>query len=97
MDDIIGSGVNALHPIEPKSMDMLEVKDRVGDKLCLCGGVEVDLLARGSESEVITLVEKWLSKVGTRGGYCAGSSNSIPDYVNVDNYKAMVRTVLQHR
>lgn len=96
MDDIIESGVNALHPIEPKSMDIIEVKEKVGQKLCLCGGVEVDLLARGSENEVIALVEKWLSEVGSKGGYCAGSSNSIPEYVNVDNYKAMVRTVLEY-
>jgi uroporphyrinogen decarboxylase len=95
MDDIIASGVSALHPIEPKSMDLKEVKDKVGDKLCLCGGVEVDLLARGTEKEVVTLVEKWLKSVGKKGGYCAGSSNSIPEYVNVDNYKAMVKTVLQ--
>jgi uroporphyrinogen decarboxylase len=96
IDDIIACGVNALHPIEPKSMNMLEVKDKFGDKLCLCGGVEVDILARGTEQEVITLVDKWLSEVGVRGGYCAGSSNSIPEYVDVNNYKAMVRTVLQY-
>jgi uroporphyrinogen decarboxylase len=96
MNDIIQSGVKALHPIEPKSMDMLEVKEKVGEKLCLCGGVEVDVLARGSEREVIDLVEKWLSEVGVKGGYCAGSSNSIPEYVNLDNYKAMVRTVLEY-
>jgi uroporphyrinogen decarboxylase len=95
MDDIIASGVKALHPIEPKSMDLAEVKNKVGDKLCLCGGIEVDLLARGSESDIIALVEKWLTEVGIQGGYCAGSSNSIPEYVNIDNYKAMIKTVLQ--
>jgi len=95
MDDIIESGVKALHPIEPKSMDLVEVKEKVGNNLCLCGGIEVDLLARGSEKEVIELVEKWLAEVGIQGGYCAGSSNSIPEYVNVKNYLAMVNTVLQ--
>jgi uroporphyrinogen decarboxylase len=96
MDDIIDSGVKALHPIEPKSMDMKEVKDKVGDQLCLCGGIEVDLLARGSTQEVIELVKKWLTEVGVYGGYCAGSSNSVPEYVNVKNYLAMVQTVLQY-
>jgi len=96
MDDIIGCGVNALHPIEPKSMNIVEVKEKVGNKLCLCGGIEVDLLARGKEHEVVKLVEKWLNEVGSKGGYCAGSSNSIPEYVNIDNYKAMVRTVLEY-
>jgi len=96
MDDIINCGVKALHPIEPKSMDMKEVKEKVGDQLCLCGGIEVDLLARGSEKEVIELVKKWLVEVGIYGGYCAGSSNSVPEYVNVKNYLAMVHTVIQN-
>jgi uroporphyrinogen decarboxylase len=96
MDDIIKCGVKALHPIEPKSMDMKEVKEKVGDQLCLCGGIEVDLLARGSENEVIELVKKWLTEIGIHGGYCAGSSNSVPEYVKIKNYLAMVNTVLQN-
>lgn len=97
MDEIINSGVNALHPIEPKSMDILEVNNRVGDKLCLCGGIEVDLLARASENDIIKLVSKLLKEVAGDGGYCAGSSNSIPEYVNVRNYLAMITTVISER
>ncbi len=97
MDEIISSGVNALHPIEPKSMDILEVKKKVGDKLCLCGGIEVDLLARASEDDIIKLVRKLLKEVARDGGYCAGSSNSIPEYVNVRNYLAMINTVISER
>ena len=97
MDDIIASGVTALHPIEPKSMDIHEVKERVGEKLCLCGGIEVDLLARGKVAEIEELTEYYLKDIGQSGGYCLGSSNSIPDYVNSDNYQAMVRTALRLR
>lgn len=96
MDDIIGSGVTSLHPIEPKSMDIREVKRRYGDKLCLCGGIEVDLLARGTPGEVSSLVTEYIRDVGQGGGWCAGSSNSIPEYVKVENYLRMVETVLQH-
>ena len=92
MDDIIDCGVTALHPIEPKSMEIIEVKQKVGNRLCLCGGVEVDLLARGSQEEVAELSKKYISEIGEGGGYCLGSSNSIPDYVNPDNYLAMVKT-----
>jgi uroporphyrinogen decarboxylase len=42
MDDIVDCGVTALHPIEPKSMDFLEVRDKYSDKLAFCGGIEVD-------------------------------------------------------
>jgi uroporphyrinogen decarboxylase len=97
IEDIIDSGVTALHPIEPKSMDMVEVKQRAGDRLCLCGGIDLDLLSRGSESEVIDLVNYWLTKMTQRGGWCAGSSNSIPEYVNPANYLTMVRTIVDYR
>ncbi len=92
MEDFINCGVTALHPIEPKSMDIYQVKQKFGDSLCLCGGVEVDLLARGSSQEIIELATKYIEEIGTNGGYCLGSSNSIPNYVNFDNYQAMLTT-----
>jgi len=94
MGDITGSGVTALHPIEPKAMDIFEVQKKVGKKLCLCGGIEVDLLARGRPDEVIRLTNKFLDGFAG-GGYCAGSSNSIPEYVTLANYLAMNETVVQ--
>ncbi len=97
MEDITGAGVTALHPIEPKSMEIRELKRRLGGRLCLCGGVEVDLLARGSREEVRHVTQQYLGEIAEGGGYCAGSSNSIPEYVKIDNYLAMVETVLLHR
>jgi uroporphyrinogen decarboxylase len=95
MDDIVGSGVTALHPIEPKSMDIREVKKRYGKQLCLCGGIEVDTLARGNPDQVRSLVRQHIDEVAPGGGWCAGSSNSIPEYVPAANYLAMVETVLR--
>ncbi len=91
-EDIIDAGVTAIHPIEPKSMDIHEVKQKVGDRLCLCGGIEVDLLARGKPDEVAEQTGHFLAEISAGGGYCAGSSNSIPEYVRVENYLAMLRT-----
>jgi uroporphyrinogen decarboxylase len=96
MEDIIDSGINALHPIEPKSMDLREVKKKVGDKLCLCGGIDVDMLARSQEDEIVEITQKWLTEIAETGGYCAGSSNSIPEYINIKNYLAMVQTVINY-
>lgn len=93
MDELIDCGVNALHPIEPKAMDIVEVKKRFGNKLCLIGNIDVDLLARGSKEEVIKNVLFNIENVGVNGGYCVGSGNSIPEYVNLENYIAMIETV----
>jgi uroporphyrinogen decarboxylase len=93
MDKIINCGVDALHPIEPKAMEIKEVKNKYGDKLCLIGNIDVDLLSRGSVDDVKKSVQNNLEDLFTLGGYCVGSGNSIPEYVKLENYIAMIETV----
>jgi len=85
--------VDALHPIEPKAMELAEVKKRYGDRLCLIGHVDVDMLSRGSKGEVREQVRKNIAAAWTGTGYCAGSGNSIPEYVDFGNYLAMLEAV----
>lgn len=47
MDDIVDAGFNALHPIEPKAMDIKEVKEKFGHKLCLIGNIDLGYTLRG--------------------------------------------------
>jgi uroporphyrinogen decarboxylase len=94
MDDIVGAGVSALHPIEPKGLNIKELKEKRGHQLCLCGGIDLDLLARVTPEEIKTLVRNILAVAAPGGGYCAGSSNSITEYVKVENYLAMLETVI---
>ena len=96
MDDIVALGANAVHPIEPKAMDINEVKRKYGDKLALIGNIEVDKLTRGTKEEVIKEVKKRIKEIGPGGGYCIGSSNSIPEWMNYDNYIAMIEAVLRY-
>lgn len=93
LDDIVECGVTALHPIEPKSMDIFELRDKYYNKLAFCGGIEVDTLARGSENEVKDLIKFYLDKLPGTCSWIVGSSNSIPDYVNVKNYLTMLEMV----
>ena len=96
MEKIIDYGVDAIHPIEPKAMNIFEVKERYGDKLCLIGNIDVDLLARGSVNEIKLNVKNNIEQVGFNGGYCVGSGNSIPEYVLLENYIAMIETVKEY-
>ncbi|MGI6567480.1 MAG: uroporphyrinogen decarboxylase family protein [Limnochordia bacterium] len=89
-DDFVEIGVNAIHPLEPKSMDAEEVKAKRGHQFCLIGNIDVDLLSRGTPEQVRQLVRDRIEKLGYDGGYCVGSSNTIPDYVNPLNYAAMI-------
>jgi uroporphyrinogen decarboxylase len=90
LPEIIRCGVDALHPIEPKSMKLAEIKGRFGDRISLIGHVDVDLLSRGTPEEVREIVRQNIDVAARNGGYCAGSGNSIPEYVRVENYLAML-------
>ncbi|MBN1154194.1 nucleoside 2-deoxyribosyltransferase [candidate division KSB1 bacterium] len=94
-EDLIGCGIDGLHPIEPQAMDIRELKNTLGDKLCLIGNVDVDILSRGRPEEIREVVLGLLRDVAPGGGYCLGSGNSVPEYVPAENFRAMAETALQ--
>jgi len=96
MEDLLELGLDALHPIDPTAMDIVRVKQAYGDRLCLLGNVSTELLRSGAASEVEEAVKELLRTVAPGGGFCLGSGNSIPDWVDMDNYRALLNTTLQH-
>lgn len=96
MDDLAACGINALQPIEPKGMDAAEVKRREGHRFCLCGNVEVDRLSRGTPEEIDAMVRDRVERLGPGGGYCVGSSNTVPYYVPIENYVAMQNATFRY-
>jgi len=97
MEDLLDCGIDALHPIEPLAMDIRKVKKEYGDRLCLIGNVDLEYtLTRGTPEEVARETRALIRDVGPGGGYCVSSSNSIPSYVPVENYRAMVETTLAY-
>lgn len=90
IDDLLACGVTSLHPIEPKAMDIAEVKRRYGGRLAVLGNIDVDLLSRGSAEDVDHEVKDRMERVKPGGGWALGSSNSVPDYAIFENYVAML-------
>ena len=94
IDDLIESGFDALHPCEPASMDIELLKRRYGGRLCLCGNINLDrTLTLGTPEEVEEEVKLRIRTIAPGGGFCCGSSNSIPEYVPFDNYIAMIGAI----
>ncbi len=91
MDDFIDCGFHAFNPVQPNSMDIEEVKERWGDKLCIIGNLNLDsTLTLGSPEDVRAEVYERIRTIGPGGGYMVSSSNSITDYVPLENMKAMI-------
>jgi uroporphyrinogen decarboxylase len=97
MDDLLDIGFQALHPVEPKAMDIAAVKRYVAGRMCVIGNIDLGYtLTRGTAAEVEAEVRERIRALAPGGGYCLGSSNSITEYVPLDNYKAMIAAALRH-
>lgn len=98
MDEVIDLGINAKHSNEDVIAPFETWIERYGDRIGLLGGIDVDILCRSTPAEIVELVY-------TRGrqyrhlakGYALGSGNSIPDYVPVDGYLAMLQAAQKIR
>lgn len=96
-DDLADCGIKAVHPIEPLAMDIVEVKKRYGDRFCIFGNIDLEYtLTRGTVDDVRELVKQRLRELAPGGGYGLAASNSVPDYVKPENYRAMVETARKH-
>ena len=97
IDDLIACGFHALHPCERASTDIDKVKRMYAGRLCVCGNIDLDsTLTLGTPEDVEEEVKLRIRTVGPGGGYCCGSSNSIPEYVPFDNYMALINAVAKY-
>ena len=95
-EDLLSFGVQAVHPNEPQSVDIVELKRRVGHRVSLIGNIDVDLLGRGTPEDVVRATRALIDTVAPGGGFVLGSGNSIADYVPLANYRAMQDTVREY-
>ncbi|MCJ7690091.1 MAG: hypothetical protein MUO60_12315 [Clostridiaceae bacterium] len=89
---LISSGIDGLHPIDPNAgMDILKIKKKYGEKICLIGNVNcITTLVEGSPESVKEEVKWLIDKIGPGGGFMIASSNSIHNGVKPENFLAMI-------
>ena len=86
-------GIDANHPVEPESNDIVELKKRWAGKMALIGNVHTPLLAFGAKDEIEAKVKEYCEKLGPGGGWVCGSSTSIMDGIPPENFVAMIQAV----
>jgi uroporphyrinogen decarboxylase len=98
LDLLVETGIDGLHPIDPMAgMDMAEVKEKYGDRLCLMGNINCGpTLSWGSLEEVREEVKTCIRKAAKGGGLMCMSSNSIHSGVNPQNYLEMVKAIREY-
>lgn len=91
LDDLVGTNPHALHSLDPQgSVDIAEVKKRVGDRVCLIGNVNCGLLQTGTNEQVIESARYALNHGMPGGGYVFGTSNCIYTGMALSRYELML-------
>jgi len=86
-------GIDIVHPVEPESNDINEVKKLWAGRLAFIGNVHTPLLAYGHSEEIEAKVKEYCIKLAPGGGYVLGSSTSIMDGIPPKNFITMVEAV----
>jgi uroporphyrinogen decarboxylase len=82
--------IDAKHSFEDAIEPVESFATRYGDRIGIIGGVDMDILARGSAEQVRNRTRRILELLAPTGGYVLGSGNSIANYIPPQNFLAML-------
>jgi len=90
-------GYDAKHSYEDAILPVEDSYKKWGGKIAVMGGIDLDFLIRADIGEVKARCRKMLDMAEGEGGYALGSGNSIPEYVPVEKYMAMIEVAWERR
>ena len=91
-DIIMDMQFDGKHSFEDNILPVEEVYKQWGNRISILGGIDVDFLCRSGPLEISKRCKAMLKLTDSKG-YALGSGNSIPNYVPIENYLAMIRSI----
>ena len=85
---------DAKHSFEDNIFPVEEAWKQWHDRIAIMGGIDMDFLVRSEPDKIRERCQKMLKLTGSKA-YALGSGNSIPTYVPIENYLAMIETINQ--
>lgn len=99
LDDLVTLGLNAIHPIEPKAMDIYELKRKYGRKLALFGNIDIGYAltkGTGTPQAIRKEVRQKIKALAPGGGYgVASGGGGVTRYTSLENFLAMREATLE--
>lgn len=97
LPNLVACGFDAIHPFEPPMNDIVAVKRAWGHRIAVAGNIDLKrTLERGTPADVEAEVRAKAAELAPGGGWLLGSSNSIPEWVPVENYRALLAAGLRY-
>ena len=89
-DEIEVVGIDGRHSFQDNIEPVEDVYRKYGERISILGGMDVDLLARGTTEQVKERTRQILEACAPGGGFCMGSGNSVNNFCKIENYYAML-------
>ena len=91
MEDLLEDvRIDGKHSYEDAIIPAEEFQRRYGKRVAVLGGVDINILSGRTPEEVRVRVRELVLTCGPAGRYAIGSGNSVPSYVPINNYLAMI-------
>ncbi|HAQ19774.1 MAG TPA: hypothetical protein DCR40_11155 [Prolixibacteraceae bacterium] len=93
IDDIVEDmKYDAKHSFEDNILPVEQAYKLWHDRIAILGGIDMDFLVRNTPETIRGRCRKILQSTGSKA-YALGSGNSIPAYVPIENYLAMIGVI----
>lgn len=94
--DVVDMGFDAIHPIQKTAgMDLGEIKQKYGDKVCLIGNVDSTfILPNGSVEDVRNATLDCMRTGGAGGRFVLASDSDLRDDMPLENMLCMIETAI---
>jgi len=99
LDDLIALGVDAIHPVEAKAMDIYDLKRRYGHKLAIFGNIDMGYAlteGTGTPEAVRAEVRHQIKALAPGGGYGVASGAGLTRYVALENFLALREALYEY-
>ncbi|MEX0776614.1 MAG: uroporphyrinogen decarboxylase family protein [Phycisphaeraceae bacterium] len=90
---LLNLGICAVHGCEKQAKDLGHLVQTFGDRIALCGNMDVVFLKHASPEEIRRETREMLRLGGVRGRFIAACNTSPQDYIPDENYLAFCRAV----
>jgi uroporphyrinogen decarboxylase len=93
----IEEGIDCLQPLEVKAgMNLIQLKEKYGDKICLMGGIDVRLMALDDPKPIEKEIKEKITVAKEGGGYIYHSDHSIPKNISFQKYKRVIELLKKY-
>lgn len=97
IEDLIETGVDILNPVQPlPNMNPEEIKEKYGNRICLCGGINMQTLGVLDIKEVEQEVVLRINQMAKGGGYLFCTSNHVQVDTRPENVVALFDFARKH-